>query len=175
MPAAKTNNVGFILIFLRVCKFTENREHNKNDIIFVPETHEHCSTYNDSQVKRRRLYWILTAAALVPLGLLSREFSSVPVETGDALWAMMVFSCLRIVRLRTPLNRIALYSMLISVADELSQLVSWSWLDRLRSTTIGHLILGQGFLWADIAAYAIGIALIWLVAGWLEHNCVKLR
>lgn len=118
----------------------------------------------------RRLYWLLTAAALVPLGLLSRKFSWIPVETGDALWAMMAFSCLRTVCPQAPLGRIALYAMLVSVADELSQLISLPWLDRLRSTTLGHLILGQGFLWADIAAYATGIALMWLVAGWLERR-----
>jgi hypothetical protein len=33
-----------------------------------------------------------------------------------------------------------------------------NWIDTIRKTTLGGLILGYGFLWSDLLAYAIGIA-----------------
>ena len=33
------------------------------------------------------------------------------------------------------------------------------WLDALRATTLGALVLGQGFLWSDIVCYAVGVML----------------
>ncbi len=33
------------------------------------------------------------------------------------------------------------------------------WIDSVRQTTIGGLILGFGFLWSDLACYAAGVGL----------------
>jgi hypothetical protein len=41
--------------------------------------------------------------------------------------------------------------------NEFSQLYHAPWIDSIRSTFIGHIILGSGFMWFDFAAYAIGI------------------
>jgi Protein of unknown function (DUF2809) len=33
------------------------------------------------------------------------------------------------------------------------------WIDSIRQTILGGLILGFGFLWSDFACYAVGVAL----------------
>jgi Protein of unknown function (DUF2809) len=42
------------------------------------------------------------------------------------------------------------------VADEVSQLWHTPWLDAIRHTTVGRLMLGLGFLWSDLVCYAVG-------------------
>ncbi|MFM8818855.1 MAG: DUF2809 domain-containing protein, partial [Phycisphaerales bacterium] len=32
------------------------------------------------------------------------------------------------------------------------------WIDGIRATRLGALVLGSGFLWSDIACYAVGVA-----------------
>src|SRR3954464_6144190 len=49
--------------------------------------------------------------------------------------------------------------MAFSVLIEVSQLYHAPWLDSIRHTTLGGLILGYGFLWGDLACYAVGIGL----------------
>jgi len=46
--------------------------------------------------------------------------------------------------------------MSLSVAVELSQLYHAPWIDPIRRTTLGGLVLGFGFLWSDLACYAAG-------------------
>jgi hypothetical protein len=41
---------------------------------------------------------------------------------------------------------------------ELSQLHQAPWLNAIRNTTMGHLVLGSTFSWLDIAAYAAGVS-----------------
>ncbi len=49
--------------------------------------------------------------------------------------------------------------MAFAVAIDLSQLYHAPWIDSIRQTTIGGLILGFGFLWSDLACYALGVGL----------------
>jgi hypothetical protein len=49
--------------------------------------------------------------------------------------------------------------MTLSVGVELSQLYHAPWIDSIRQTTLGGLILGFGFLWTDLACYAFGVGL----------------
>ena len=41
----------------------------------------------------------------------------------------------------------------------MSQLYHAPWIDSIRHTTLGGLILGYGFLWSDLACYAVGVGL----------------
>ncbi len=47
----------------------------------------------------------------------------------------------------------------MSLAVELSQLYQAPWLDAIRSSLPGRLVLGRGFLWSDLACYAASLAL----------------
>jgi len=45
----------------------------------------------------------------------------------------------------------------MSCLVEFSQLYQAAWLNSIRGTTIGHLVLGSTFSWVDIAAYGVGV------------------
>ena len=49
--------------------------------------------------------------------------------------------------------------MSFSVAVEVSQLYHAPWIDSIRHTTLGGLILGFDFLWSDLVCYAVGVGL----------------
>lgn len=104
--------------------------------------------------------YLVAAVVIIIIGLNIRKVEFLPDEAGDALWAMVVFCCWRMILPGKSLLYVALVSLLTSYAVEFSQLIRWDWLNDFRSTTIGHLLLGQGFLWTDIIAYTIGIAVI---------------
>ena len=98
-------------------------------------------------MNRSRILYLLAAALVIALGLASRRFeSSLPeflaAHAGDALWALMVFLgvgflCPRLSTLRTTLVALA-----FAYAIELSQLYHAEWIDSLRFTTVGRLVLG---------------------------------
>jgi hypothetical protein len=53
----------------------------------------------------------------------------------------------------------------IAVAVEISQRYHVPWLDALRASRLGALVLGQGFLWSDIVCYAVGVTLAAVLDG----------
>jgi hypothetical protein len=55
----------------------------------------------------------------------------------------------------------AVAALITSFAIEFSQMLTPDWLVKIRSTFMGHMLLGQGFLWSDLLAYTIGIAVIY--------------
>jgi Protein of unknown function (DUF2809) len=48
--------------------------------------------------------------------------------------------------------------LVLAFAVEVSQLYHAPWIDGIRSTTLGGLVLGFGFLWSDLVCYLVGIA-----------------
>ena len=108
-----------------------------------------------------RIFYLSGIAVLIALGLLSRRVKFVPAACGDALWAMMVYCCFRIVLIRKPMIISAVAALITSFAIEFSQMHTPDWLVKIRSTFLGHMLLGQGFLWSDLLAYTIGIAVIY--------------
>jgi glycopeptide antibiotics resistance protein len=48
-------------------------------------------------------------------------------------------------------------ALLFSFSIEISQLYHSQWIDLLRKTRIGGLVLGYGFLWSDLLSYTVGI------------------
>jgi hypothetical protein len=112
--------------------------------------------------RRRGLYaaWI---AVVVCAGLASRSdfFALRPFiakYAGDALWALMVFLGVAFVFPARSASAVAGLATAVSCAIEFSQLYHAPWLDAIRRTTLGHLVLGDTFAWGDIAAYLVGIA-----------------
>ena len=122
------------------------------------------ATYYTSMQHPRRnriLYGLLTLVVVV-LGVGSRRFfgdvSFIRTYVGDALWALMVFFGIAFFFTRMAVRAVALAAILFSVGIELSQLYHASWIDSLRATRLGGLVLGFGFLWSDILCYGVGIA-----------------
>jgi Protein of unknown function (DUF2809) len=72
---------------------------------------------------------------------------------------LAAFLGIGLILLRASTRTIALLTIAFSVAIELSQLYHAPWIDSIRQTTLGGLILGFGFLWSDLACYAVGVGL----------------
>lgn len=72
---------------------------------------------------------------------------------------MMVVWLLAIARPTATRLSLAGNAFAIATAIECSQLYRAPWIDAWRATTLGALVLGQGFLWSDLLCYAVGVAL----------------
>ncbi|EOR24625.1 DUF2809 domain-containing protein [Cytobacillus oceanisediminis] len=119
--------------------------------------------------KIHRLIYIVSALLMVLLGLSSRRFSNhlptfIAENSGDMLWVMMVYFGFRFLLIRKSLLFAGIMSLLFSFGIECSQLYQADWINDLRNTTIGALILGRGFLLIDLIRYLLGI----LLAGLLD-------
>ena len=121
-------------------------------------------------IKRKLLIPIIGIILLIPIGLISRRIDWIPAETGDALWAMMVFCLWRIVLQNKKLPLVAITSLVHCYLVEFSQMITWRWLVSFRQTFIGHMMLGQGFLWIDLLAYCIGIIVIYMIFSRIEKQ-----
>ena len=113
---------------------------------------------------RSRPHLVLAAAAAIALGLASRKFpafvpSLLGKYPGDALWSMVVYWGIAWLKPTLAPRHVALLALAISYADEFSQLYQAPWLNHLRATTLGHLILGSTFSCLDLLAYTAGVAL----------------
>ncbi|MCO5387174.1 DUF2809 domain-containing protein [Desulfosporosinus sp.] len=96
------------------------------------------------------------------LGLGSRRFSIffpswVNLYLGDVLWGLMIFFLCGFAFKASETRVVTVRALIFSFAVEFSQLYHSQWIDSLRKTRIGGLILGYGFLWSDLVSYAVGI------------------
>jgi glycopeptide antibiotics resistance protein len=112
---------------------------------------------------RSRATYVLCGALVIVLGLAWRSAwvglpAFVAKYGGDALWALLVFLILGFLRPAWPTWRVAALAFGVSCAVELSQLYHAPWIDAIRHTTLGALVLGDAFAFGDLAAYVVGIA-----------------
>lgn len=115
-------------------------------------------------ISRNRLLLLVCTLAVIVLGLASRRYPVLFPEflgkyPGDVLWSLMLYYGWAFLKPSSPANRIALFTLVTASLVEVSQLIQVSWLNTIRHTTIGHLVLGTVFSWYDIFAYTIGVIL----------------
>ncbi|WP_114940927.1 DUF2809 domain-containing protein [Mucilaginibacter endophyticus] len=108
--------------------------------------------------KNRITYFILTILTII-LGLLSRHFKFIPLFIGDILWASMIYFIMRFLFINKPVRFNVIASLIFCFAIEFSQLYKAPWINDLRRTLFGRLVLGEGFLWSDLLCYVIGIGM----------------
>lgn len=113
-------------------------------------------------VRRNRLFYAFATLLVIGTGLLWRSRlialpATVTKYGGDALWALMIFLALGSVFHRRSTRHIALIAICFAWAIEFSQLYHAPWIDGIRSTRLGHLILGSTFNSPDLLAYALGV------------------
>lgn len=118
--------------------------------------------------ERRRLLQLAATVVVIALGLASRAFpqwlpDALGKYPGDALWAMMIVFGLGFFATRMRTWQLALWALLVCFAVEFSQLYQAPWIVELRSHTVGHLVLGSFFGWADLIAYTAGVAVAAIV------------
>ena len=109
------------------------------------------------------MYAVL-AALVIATGLLWRSGllplpSFVAKYGGDSLWALVVFLCFGFAFRRSSTVRIGLSALCFAWSVEFLQLYHAPWIDSIRSTRVGRLVLGASFNSPDLIAYVIGIAL----------------
>ena len=112
-------------------------------------------------MKRNKLLYLLLTIIVMLLGLLSRKIEGLPeiisLYSGDILWALMVFLLFAFLFNKKSTIFIISWAIIFSYSIEISQLYHAAWIDAIRNTTLGGLILGFGFLWSDLVCYTIGI------------------
>ncbi len=113
--------------------------------------------------RRSRLKLFLLLLIVIAAGLFSRSgHASVLPEfvqeyAGDTLWALALYICLAFVSPAAGAGEIFFLSVVISFAVEFSQLYQADWINSVRDTRPGGLILGFGFKWSDLLCYIAGI------------------
>lgn len=127
-----------------------------------PETAKNKGHLDKLFLQKARLLYAGTVIVTVVLGLGSRMFSAqlpdfVSLHFGDALWAAMVYFGFRTLFTAKSLALTALAGLLFSFAIEFSQLYQADWINGIRETLPGALILGKGFLAIDLVRYTAGI------------------
>nr|WP_246010321.1 DUF2809 domain-containing protein [Bacillus yapensis] len=113
--------------------------------------------------KRQFVYFIAVVLVII-LGLASRKYSNflptfLAENAGDTLWAMMVYFGFRLLFVGKRILTAVSLSFLFSFGIEFSQLYQADWINQLRATILGALILGKGFLLVDLIRYTVGIVL----------------
>ena len=78
---------------------------------------------------------------------------------GDTLWALMVFLILGLLFPAARTGVLAAAALGISFAVEFSQLWDADWLNRIRATRAGALVLGRGWVATDLWCYSVGVGL----------------
>ena len=119
-------------------------------------------TFTNVKPARNRIVYLLSVAIVILLGLSSRKYAGylpeyVNTYLGDALWAVMIYLFAALLLKDRKPSLIALVSLLFCYLIEISQLYHAPWIDAIRNTRLGGLVLGFGFLWTDIIAYTMGI------------------
>lgn len=132
---------------------------------------------------QRRIPLAICLGLTIACGLVSRAAGLglpdvLTHHAGDVLWTVAVYWSLALVWPTAPRWRIALTALVISFAVEFSQLLDVPWLNAVRQTLPGRLLLGRGFVWADLGRYTVGAGLailidrpMWFPAG--QHKTGK--
>lgn len=115
-------------------------------------------------VRRNRLRYALASALVIGTGLFWRSGllplpAAVAKYGGDSLWALVVFLGLGAVLPRSSTLRVALLAVGFAWSVEFLQLYHAPWIDEIRATRLGRLVLGSTFNGPDLIAYALGIGL----------------
>lgn len=125
-------------------------------------------------VKRSRLKYGGLIVLVVVCGLSSRSSWAtvlphiVRTYAGDTLWALALFLGLGFLFPKVSTLRLALVTLTLSYAVEVSQFYQADWINVIRDTRIGGLILGFGFKWSDLLCYTVGCGL-----GVMGEVCVR--
>lgn len=121
-----------------------------------------------------RIKYLLLTLVVIVLGLLSRKTGVctsdfVKMYVGDVLWATMVYFGCRFLFVNWSKRVSVGIALVFSYLVEVSQLYHAPWIDAIRATTFGGLVLGFGFLWSDIVCYTVGVTLgvvVDVLLGW---------
>jgi hypothetical protein len=117
---------------------------------------------NAEKTKCSRWPYLLWVVLTIAAGLGSRRYAAalpsfIAEYAGDALWAAMIYFGIRFIFPARKTRYLVLLALAFSFSIETSQLYQADWINAIRSTPIGALVLGSGFLWSDLLCYMVGV------------------
>ncbi len=131
--------------------------------------------FKNTHRPRNRFLYAGLIIVVVFIGLSSRKFPQlfpgfVATYAGDTLWAMNVFLLLCFFFPKIAGFRAALAALSFSFLIEISQFYHAPWIDAIRATTLGGLVLGYTFVWRDLLCYTVGVGMGFLIDIWLNNG-----
>lgn len=121
--------------------------------------------------KNNRLSYFILIISTIILGILSRKIEGVPTFFGDTLYAVMAYFGMRLLIIKKSLKKALALALMFCFCIEFLQLYQAEWLLSIRRTTLGHYVLGQGFLWSDLFFYTLGITIAFgMDSSWNKEN-----
>lgn len=116
-------------------------------------------------INRNRFHYLILILLSIAMGLLS--WSNLTPQwfypyIGDVIYAFMFFFIIGFLIPKKGALRVAIIAALCCYLIELLQLYQADWINIIRSSKLGALVLGQGFLWSDLLCYTIGAFLGYL-------------
>lgn len=127
-------------------------------------------------MKRNRKVYALLLMLTVVIGLLSRaDFipKLIYPYLGDILYTLMIFFLLGLFFPTTHSLKLTLLAIIFCFLIEISQLYQAEWINAMRNTRLGGLLLGYGFLWSDLISYLVGGLLGFSIELFLVHKYTK--
>ncbi|AIQ17660.1 hypothetical protein H70357_14075 [Paenibacillus sp. FSL H7-0357] len=124
---------------------------------------------------REKFAYSIAMLLMMVLGFGSRAFADqlplfISRHFGDALWAAMIYFAFRVLLTRQQRWISVVLSFGFSFGIEFSQLYQEVWINELRATLLGGLILGKGFLLIDLIRYSAGILFSYVGDLWFRKN-----
>lgn len=119
---------------------------------------------NESNVTRlrSRLIYSLLLLVVIAIGLFSRSSHGYLLTdfgatyAGDTLWSLALYLFLAIIFPKARIWKLTASCLLLAYAVEFFQLYQANWINSIRATLPGKLILGSGFLPSDFVCYTVG-------------------
>lgn len=107
---------------------------------------------------KKRFIYITVILVTIASGLFVRSKKAyfpdlINLYAGDALYAFMMYYVACALFLKKSIVFRGMVSLFICYSIELSQLYQADWLNAIRQTLPGKLILGSGFLYSDLVAF----------------------
>jgi hypothetical protein len=119
-------------------------------------------------MKNKRAVYLIVSFVTIGAGFLARLNKQwfpdiVNLYLGDILYAFMMFYIVSFLAVQKTAKIRAVIALVICYCIEVFQLYQADWINALRETIPGKLVLGSGFLWSDLLAYLIGVTAAFLV------------
>jgi hypothetical protein len=125
-------------------------------------------------VRNNCIFYCFITFLVMFLGILSRKIEAIPILFGDILYAVMVYFGCRFLFIKMDNFRKIIFPLFLCYGIELQQLYNAKWIVEIRNTTLGHYVLGQGFLWSDLVCYTSGIVMAFAIDFlFLTHSNLK--
>ena len=138
---------------------------------------------NMSSANRTRLIAASIIALVIPIGLLARTHRSaasletlngfLATYTGDTLWPILFYFLGRLAFTRASSIRLFLTALAITLTLEFGQLWKPAILQWLRQQPISGFILGNHFIWSDVACCIVGSVLALIADLTIVTDCSR--